>query len=90
MKHLKNFYDGIMAYMIILMCVSFLLIGICAVVLFLGIQEPNAPMQTIGDAFDIFVVGFLFDGNCIGAVAWKWHVVIALFFAIANSIIEAK
>lgn len=53
-------------------------------ILFLGIQGEKSTIQTTEDAFNVFVVGYYYDGTLIGGIAWKWHIVVMIGFAIIN------
>lgn len=85
---MKDFLDGVKSYLIISAMISAALVFVSAIALFLEIQEPTAPIQTIGDVFNIFVIGYYYNGTLLGGITWKWHVVLAVFFGLGHYLDE--
>ena len=90
MNIIKSFTKGAGTYLSCAAILSALMVFHCAIILFLGMNDEGAPMKTIGDAINIFVFRFFYDGTLIGGIAWKWHSVIATFWGIGHSINEAQ
>jgi hypothetical protein len=83
-SNMKDFIDGAKSYLILSAILSVSLLFVAAITLFLGLNDPTAPIQTIGDAFNVFVIGYYYNGTLIGGIAWKWHLVFMIIFGITN------
>jgi hypothetical protein len=83
---MKDFIDGVKSYVVLSAILSALLVFVSAIALFLELNEPTATVQTIGDALNVFVIGYYYDGTLIGGIAWKWHLVLATLFGMGNYI----